>query len=247
MISTNKIPDDDDPFKDWLMNIDIKPNSTKIPSNKLLNEAIQKKKASTNKTYRYELTGNNLINKNEKEKLINLMDIIYNQKNKEDIKITFGDKFGEKGKEAFCALLGFNSGNLYERLISFHKSYDSISLKPKIALRRMQGPINGCISFHCDGGYASETVQLSLNDDSEYVGGRLCFITGNGLSVPSRPSGALTVHERNVLHGVTKMHSGVRYSLFVVDKPNGLGEKDVVCLSKNEIEDIMNTNECVPF
>ena len=30
-----------------------------------------------------------------------------------------------------------------------------------------------------------------------------------------------------VVHGVTKLHSGVRYSLFVVDVSNGLGQKDV--------------------
>merc|ERR1719410_1871258 len=41
----------------------------------------------------------------------------------------------------------------------------------KIALRMTQGPSNACINFHCDGAYATGTVQIALNDESEYKGG----------------------------------------------------------------------------
>jgi len=50
----------------------------------------------------------------------------------------------------------------------------------KIALRITQGPSNACIAFHCDGEYATGTVQVSLNEPSQYKGGRLCyFVAGS--------------------------------------------------------------------
>lgn len=44
------------------------------------------------------------------------------------------------------------------------------------------------------------------------------------LTIPRMPAGTLTGHDRDILHGVTRMTEGVRYSLFVVDGSNGLGE-----------------------
>ena len=41
-----------------------------------------------------------------------------------------------------------------------------------------------------------------------------------------------------VVHGVTKLHAGVRYSLFVVDVHNGLGQKDVHHLKFNKVNNI---------
>ena len=111
----------------------------------------------------------------------------------------------------------------YTQLMALHPE------SSKIALRRTVGPVDGCIAFHTDGNYASHTAQLTLTDDSEYEGGRLCFVTGAEaeLSVPARPAGTLTKHAREVFHGVTRLHRGVRCSLFVVDVSNGLGERDV--------------------
>ena len=37
---------------------------------------------------------------------------------------------------------------------------------------------------------------------------------------------------------------GVRYSLFVVDKTNGLGEADVHCFDSNKIKEIFTKKEC---
>ena len=55
------------------------------------------------------------------------------------------------------------------------------------------------------------------------TGGRLCYFTEDtGLFVPQRPSGTLSVHVRE-MHAVSKLLSGVRYVLFVVDDTNGLG------------------------
>lgn len=54
---------------------------------------------------------------------------------------------------------------LYAQLLALHKHPASA----KIALRRTEGPVEGCIDFHCDGAYATHTVQLTLNDESECV------------------------------------------------------------------------------
>ena len=55
------------------------------------------------------------------------------------------------------------------------------------------------------------------------------------LVVPKRPARTLTKHDRQVLHGVTRLHRGVRYSLFVVDEANGLGEEDVFELNVDHV------------
>lgn len=110
----------------------------------------------------------------------------------------------------------------------------------KIVMRCTRGPTLGAIGWHFDGLYASTTVQLVLNDESEYVGGRLCFYVNSrqGLEIPKRDAGHLTVHDREVLHAVTQLESGTRYSLFVVDKANGLGETDVVEISLDDVNNM---------
>ena len=46
-----------------------------------------------------------------------------------------------------------------------------------------------------------------------------------GLEIPRRQAGTLTNHKRDVLHGVTRLTGGVRFSLFVVDYYNWLSQK----------------------
>lgn len=59
------------------------------------------------------------------------------------------------------------------------------------------------INFHTD--QSSKTLQLCLNDDSEYVGGRLLFTTKGRVEIPLRKRGTVTVHSNRIVHGVTKM------------------------------------------
>ena len=108
--------------------------------------------------------------------------------------------------------------------------------EPKVALRMTRGPTNACINFHCDGGYATSTSQIALNDPSEYAGGRLVYFVNDVLHVLERPVGSLVQHPPNVLHGVTCLTSGTRKSLFVVDKSNGLGEKGVIQVSSAHVD-----------
>lgn len=71
------------------------------------------------------------------------------------------------------------------------------------------------IGFHVD--HSLKTLQLSLNDDSEYTGGRLVFVSHEGrLVVPQRDAGAVTVHSGPIVHAVTELESGVRYGLFLL-------------------------------
>ena len=66
------------------------------------------------------------------------------------------------------------------------------------------------------------------------------FVEDIGLLVPRRPAGTLTVHTKE-LHGVSKLLSGVRYVLFVVDVNNGLGGEtaNIVTLSPEQMNHIL--------
>mmetsp|Transcript_6484 Transcript_6484/g.9224 ORF Transcript_6484/g.9224 Transcript_6484/m.9224 type:complete len:345 (+) Transcript_6484:106-1140(+) len=105
----------------------------------------------------------------------------------------------------------------------------------KVALRETRGPTNSCIDFHCDGIYASSTSQMPLNSPTEYKGGQICFFVNDQLHFVPRPIGSLVQHPRNVLHGVTQVTEGMRKSLFIVDRDNGLGEGGVVVLSSDDV------------
>ena len=125
------------------------------------------------------------------------------------------------------------------------KLYQGDSSDPKIALRMTCGPTNACIDFHCDGDYARSTSQISLNADSEYAGGRLCFFSQGELTVLSRPAGSLSHHPRDVLHGVTTLTQGTRKSLFVLDAANGLGEKDVITVTTAHVNSFVVASSVV--
>ena len=114
-------------------------------------------------------------------------------------------------------------------------------LAPKIVMRLTRGPVAGCTRFHVDGDAAAyarqktQTVQLALNDDADYEGGRLCFVTGQGeLHIPERPAGTLTIHGPRILHAVTRLTAGSRYGLFLLDKFAGLGDDQVVKAGEEE-------------
>jgi hypothetical protein len=115
----------------------------------------------------------------------------------------------------------------------------------KIALRLTRGPTNACINFHCDGEYATGTVQIALNDPAEYEGGRLCFFAlreeerDDELIILERPAGSVCAHPRAVLHAVTSLTAGSRQSLFVVDTTNGLGEGGVIEATTDDVRSLL--------
>lgn len=44
------------------------------------------------------------------------------------------------------------------------------------------------------------------------------FATEGKFIIPSRPKGTITVHDNTIVHGVTRLQSGIRYGLFLLDK-----------------------------
>jgi predicted 2-oxoglutarate/Fe(II)-dependent dioxygenase YbiX len=62
-------------------------------------------------------------------------------------------------------------------------------------------------------------MQIPLNDESDYTGGRVTYVTDSGLVQPRRQAGSATVHDCTIAHGVTELTAGVRYSLFLLTSP----------------------------
>lgn len=93
-----------------------------------------------------------------------------------------------------------------------------------IRLRRVEARGDAsCVAFHTD--YTNvlvslRTMQVPLNEPSEYDGGELVWAVGGALEVPSRAAGSATLHSASVVHGVTAMTRGQRYSLFLLELPD---------------------------
>ncbi|CAE7438105.1 TU20 [Symbiodinium natans] len=152
--------------------------------------------------------------------------------------------------DVFLSLLSITSSVGPEVLRLLREAFAAIpgtpgagALRSKVVLRMTRGPSNSCINFHCDGGYATGTVQVALSEPWEYKGGRLCFFVMDGLHVLERPAGSTCQHPRTVLHGVTALQEGTRKSLFVVDTENGLGEEGVVLASHVHVQGFQASRE----
>ncbi len=85
----------------------------------------------------------------------------------------------------------------------------------EIIIRRGQSH-GKMINFHTD--VSLKTLQLSLNSDESYEGGRLVYASKEALAQPKRTQGTVTVHDNRIVHGVTKFSSGIRYGLFFLCK-----------------------------
>mmetsp|Transcript_21773 Transcript_21773/g.60520 ORF Transcript_21773/g.60520 Transcript_21773/m.60520 type:complete len:332 (-) Transcript_21773:161-1156(-) len=89
-----------------------------------------------------------------------------------------------------------------------------------IKLRRCQAA-GKCINFHTD--VSTYTLQVSLNSDEEYVGGKLVYVNGDGVHFVARSAGSATLHGADILHGVTELVSGTRYGLFFLVEDEAIG------------------------
>jgi len=166
----------------------------------LLERAMREKGASNTKTFELRETGETLLTAPQRERIIQFLDAVpptlvgdgrggglagggVSPPRRPDIKITLSS-------EAFEALLSGveDPSTTYTQLISLHP----LPRASKIALRRTEAPVDGCIPFHCDGENKTvrSTVQLTLNDvERECEGGRLCYFTKQGgLVIPNRPA-----------------------------------------------------------
>lgn len=197
----------------------------------------QKVRANGKVPSSYQATENSrVLSPAQRRRCIQFMDSMWERKFNElsgDMKIVFDKDAVETLLEQRAPGDTEHNASAVEELHALH------SPSCKIAMRMTRGPVPGCIGWHFDGGYASTTVQLALNDESEYEGGRLCFYTEDkGVEVLQRNAGYLTVHDTRVLHAVTRLVSGTRYSLFVVDSSNGLGETDIITAT---VDDCLDT------
>ncbi len=60
--------------------------------------------------------------------------------------------------------------------------------------------------------FSFKTLQLSLNDDSEYIGDKLIYPSNGELYIPKRKSGTVTIHDNKIVHGVSMLESGSQVS-----------------------------------
>ena len=65
--------------------------------------------------------------------------------------------------------------------------------------------------FHQD--RAAVTVNIALSDDTEHAGGRLVGLFEEGVRIFERSAGMATVHLSRIVHGVSQVTQGSRYSL----------------------------------
>ena len=69
------------------------------------------------------------------------------------------------------------------------------------------------IPFHHD--TSDYTVNVALSDDAAFSGGRLLVLQGDGLRAIERTEGRAVLHAGNVVHGVSRIAEGTRYSLIL--------------------------------
>ena len=87
------------------------------------------------------------------------------------------------------------------------------SFRVEIFVRRYRREERPWIQFHCD--RAAYTCNVALADDVLHDGGRLVCVVDGELREIRRNEGEATVHPSSLLHAVSAMRRGVRYSLII--------------------------------
>jgi len=148
--------------------------------------------------------GLELLSASERTSLIHYLDSVHTETCNED-----SDKHDLKLPLSREELERLCSPEAVDRLCQHFEERDFA-----IKLRRVQAKEEAlCINFHCD--VSLRTMQVCLNEESEYSGGRVIYASADeGLVCPSRPAGTVIVHDCSIPHGVTAMKGGARYSLF---------------------------------
>lgn len=121
-------------------------------------------------------------------------------------------------EEQLAALLGGGKDTVARLAQYFNGPYNTIRLRRAEAGSDEHEQQHRSVHFHTD--FSKRTMQIALNGDTEYGGGKLVFATADGFVCPERPAGAVTIHCGSVVHGVTQLESGVRYGLFFCSTPS---------------------------
>jgi hypothetical protein len=167
-------------------------NSTLIGDITSATELIQKSNASINSNFIH--LEQELLDISEREILIQFTELYYDGSSDFRLKISI---------ETLEKLIGNARSSGLIKLMNYEYS--------DIILRRVENQ-EQLINFHTD--HSMLTMQVVLNDKSQYEGCDLVFVTSAGFQKPIRNAGSATIHDNTILHGVTKMTYGVRYSLF---------------------------------
>jgi len=98
----------------------------------------------------------------------------------------------------------FHGGRLFQRVDQF---------RVEAFVRRYTKGTRPWNVFHKD--RAAVTVNVALGDDLAHGGGRLLAVFDGALQEIVRQEGEATIHPSSLLHAVTSMTWGVRYSLIL--------------------------------
>jgi len=231
MISNFSAFDENDPLIRYLMQGDVGGNGTELTEN-TLKEKRKKLHGTACSKLRVLYTGETILNSIQRQKLIGVCNFVHSMQEMEGKSDTI---LQDLKLVILPGLLNqiVDSNTAEDELKKHHVEAPTT----KIVLRRT-ARTKGCISWHVDGPYSKSVVQYALNDDKSYKGGRLCYYSDDiGLLVPRRPAGTLTVHFKE-MHAVSRCLGGVRYSLFIVDKSNGLGGNtaNIFTLTKEKLK-----------
>jgi len=231
MISNFSEFDENDPLTRWLMQGDVDFKGNEV-ADKNLKERREKLRGTASATLCLRYTGDKILNSLQRRKLIGVCNFVHSMQEMEG-----------KSDTILQDLKLIILPGLLNQIVGSNTAEDELKKHhveaptTKIVLRRT-AQTKGCIPWHVDGPYSNSVVQYSLNDEKWYKGGRLCYYCDDiGLVVPRRPAGTLTVHTKE-MHAVSRCLSGVRYSLFVVDRSNGLGGNtaNIITMTKEKLE-----------
>lgn len=165
MISTFTSSDDTDPLVKMLLSPGPEHHLTQEIRRRLRDKETEEG-ASPSATFEYHRK-NGLLKESHMDLICEFLDFLwsaYKTRGQVDMRAVIPD---DCLAELLTALERRAKAHTYVRKLKRFHSQDG-----KIALRLTEGPTNSCISFHCDGDYATRTVQIALNDESEYRGGK---------------------------------------------------------------------------
>jgi len=83
----------------------------------------------------------------------------------------------------------------------------------ELFVRRYSRGTRPLLRFHHDS--CAVTVNVALSGDEAHTGGRLLALLNDGVQMIVREEGEVTVHPSDVLHAVSAVEAGVRYSLLL--------------------------------
>jgi hypothetical protein len=180
---------------------DILMNPSQTYQKEHINHIIGKYNGSLNAQYEYNAKPNLLTNKQ-------CLNIIKYMNQKINIDENTNDHKLNIKEEQLIELIGEGT---FQKIISMYSgTYNTIYI------RKVLGN-NSLIDFHKD--YSKRTMKIALNETSEYKGGDLIYLTDGKVHRPEQLQGSVTIHNNDIIHGVTPIVKGERYSLFVLYTP----------------------------